>query len=83
MRARREGMRARLGTRIFGLTMAGGLAAAAAALAATVPIDGTQLRSNHATAFWNPVNDGNDYCLSSVGAYTPVTTATSARPAPR
>ncbi len=64
-------MRARWGTRTFGLTLLGGLALAAAAVAA--PIGGTVLPSNGGTANWNPVNDGTAYCFnSSSQGYSPV-----------
>jgi hypothetical protein len=38
------------------LTLFGGLVTAAAALAVTVPIDGTLLHSDGATPTWDPTN---------------------------
>jgi hypothetical protein len=65
-----ERMRARWGKRAFGLTLVGGLATAAAAVAATVQISGTTLTSNGGTANWDPTT-GTDACRSA-NAYSPV-----------
>jgi hypothetical protein len=66
-------MRARWGTRTFGLMVVGGLITAVAAVAATVPIAGTKLHSNHGAAVWDPYNSGIAYCMSNTApVYTPV-----------
>ena len=52
---RQERMRARWGIRTFGLIVVGGLITAVAAVAATVPIAGTKLHSNHRSRRLGPV----------------------------
>jgi hypothetical protein len=73
-------MRGKRGKRVFGLTVVGGLATAATALAATVPISGTTLQSDGGTALWNPVNSTNA-CLSGPG-YSPVEDGSMLAPRP-
>ena len=58
-------MRARWGTRTFGLMVVGGLITA---VAATVPIAGTKLHSNHGAAVWDPYNSGIAYLLKGISS---------------